>query len=104
MADPYTSKYSGAQIDAAVKAIGTIPAVYVSYEEYRSSIQTIQDSTQALVASFQKFFDGVDYSNKTFLQLFNEEITKINNRMSQIEQQYNQLVKDFPGVRFEKID
>ena len=104
MADPYTSKYSGAQIDAAVKAIGTIPAVYVSYEEYRSSIQTIQDSTQALVASFQKFFDGVDYSKKTFLQLFNEEITKINNRMSQIEQQYNQLVKDFPGVRFEKID
>lgn len=103
MADPYTSKYSGAQIDAAVKAIGIIPAVYVSYEEYRSSIQAIQQSTQSLVDSFQSFFKGVDFS-KTFLQLFNEEITKINNRMSQIEQQYNQLVKDFPGVRFEKID
>lgn len=103
MADPYTSKYSGAQIDAAVKAIGTIPAVYVSYEEYLSSIKAIQQSTQSLVDSFQSFFTGVDYSNKTFLQLFNEEITKINNRMNNIEQQYNQLVKEFPGIRYEEI-
>ena len=102
MAEPYTSKYSGAQIDAAVKAIGTIPAVYVSYKEYKASMETLQQATNSMVASFNKFFDGVDFS-KTFSQLFNEETTKINNRMTSIENQYDQLVTDFPGVRYEEI-
>lgn len=102
MAEPYTSKYSGAQIDAAVKAIGAIPAVYVSYKEYKASIETLQQATNSMIDSFNKFFDGVDYS-KTFLQLFNDETTKINNRMTNIEIQYNQMVKDFPGIRYEEI-
>lgn len=103
MAEPYTSKYSGAQIDAAVKAIGTIPAVYVSYKEYKASMETLQQATNSMVASFNKFFAGVNLNEQTFLKLFNDETAKINNRMTTIENQYDQMVIDFPGIRYEKI-
>lgn len=81
MAEPYTSKYSGAQIDAAVKAIGTIPAVYVSYKEYKDSIETLQQATNLMVDSFNKFFKDVIPGDKTFRQLFDEESAKVEGKL-----------------------
>ena len=98
MADPYTSKYSGAQIDAAVKAIGAIPAVYVSYKEYNTSITALKTATDSMVTSFNNFFIDVIPGDKTFKQLFDEERAQTETRLAKVE---NDL--KVKGVFFEEI-
>jgi len=100
MAEPYTSKYSGAQIDAAVKAIGIIPTIYVSYEEYSKDINVLKNTSTSMKASFDYFFSGINLNNQTFQVLFSDEIMKL-------KQQYQTDIVDnyysLTGVFYEKV-
>lgn len=100
MADPYTSKYSGAQIDAAVKAIGIIPTIYVSYEEYSKDLKVLKDTSTSMKASFDSFFTGINFENQTFQALFDDEIAKLKQQyQTDIVDNYSSLT----GVFFEKV-
>lgn len=110
MAEPYKSKYSGAQIDAAVRSMGLIPAIYVSYAEYKANLDILNSAVNNLSDSFNKFFAGINFNGgETFKNMFDSKSTALENTYNTftttMETKFNSLKADwdnFAGVYYEQ--
>lgn len=103
MADNYQSSYTGGQLDAAVRAIGMAPSVYVTYTSYTSTINKINQVVES--ASQQ-----VD-ENTTTVNDWNSKLTKFLSTWdgsTPINELINQAIQDefktLPYVVYEKLD
>lgn len=118
MAEPYKSKYSGAQIDAAVRSMGLIPAIYVSYAEYKANLDILNSAVNGMVTSFNKFFEGITFDGtETFKKMFDDRSSalqsqydtftaNINTKVDEMNATAKQLATDwgtFDKVSWEKV-